>query len=358
MSEIKNRRIDYLDLARGICMICIVLGHLGNDGINHVVFTFHLPVFYLITGFFHDPKAKVTDILKKRFRTLIIPYFFACICIMVSYLIINLGILHTDPASIKERIFKFISASIYAAGDSWDHPFIIPGIGAIWFLWATFWGSLILHLLLRIGPVKRTVIIFALVFFAKWTVDKYLFLPLSIQPGCTAVIFMYAGYLWKENKETIDKLPQSVKAVAGTAALVVWYEFIKNFKSFWLVHSYYGRGYIDIVGSLCASFAVISICCYLDRYAGKFLKPLYSLGKYSIIALTAHIIELNTFPWGKILNDLLGEGYSDRKALFVKIAIKLPWMFLVTFIFYKIRPVRFIFNIRTKSRSKAPVPDV
>jgi len=38
-------------------MICIVLGHLGNPLINQFVFTFHLPVFFIITGYFFNPEV-------------------------------------------------------------------------------------------------------------------------------------------------------------------------------------------------------------------------------------------------------------------------------------------------------------
>ena len=47
-----KNRIQYIDIARGISMVCIVLGHLGEPQINRVVFTFHLPIFFLISGYF------------------------------------------------------------------------------------------------------------------------------------------------------------------------------------------------------------------------------------------------------------------------------------------------------------------
>lgn len=44
-----RERVGYLDIAKGIAIICIVLGHLGIPAINRVVFTFHVPIFYFIT---------------------------------------------------------------------------------------------------------------------------------------------------------------------------------------------------------------------------------------------------------------------------------------------------------------------
>ena len=45
-------RNKMLDIAKGIAMISIILGHLSVWRINCVVFTYHIPIFYLITGYF------------------------------------------------------------------------------------------------------------------------------------------------------------------------------------------------------------------------------------------------------------------------------------------------------------------
>ena len=52
----KSTRLQYIDIAKGIAMICIILGHLGNASINRIVFTFHVPIFFFITGYFTNKK--------------------------------------------------------------------------------------------------------------------------------------------------------------------------------------------------------------------------------------------------------------------------------------------------------------
>lgn len=44
--EAKKRRLEYVDVAKGIGIICIILGHLGLASVNKVVFTFHVPIFF------------------------------------------------------------------------------------------------------------------------------------------------------------------------------------------------------------------------------------------------------------------------------------------------------------------------
>ena len=48
MKEEGAVRLRTVDVARGIAIISVILGHLGSSEINRVVFTYHLPVFYLI----------------------------------------------------------------------------------------------------------------------------------------------------------------------------------------------------------------------------------------------------------------------------------------------------------------------
>ena len=43
----RNRTVD---ITRGITILAIIAGHLNIWSINRIVFTFHVPVFYLLTG--------------------------------------------------------------------------------------------------------------------------------------------------------------------------------------------------------------------------------------------------------------------------------------------------------------------
>ena len=68
-------RLRFVDIAKGISIICIILGHLGIHNITRVVFTFHVPIFFLITGYFVSRKEGVRDFAIKKARTLLVPYF-------------------------------------------------------------------------------------------------------------------------------------------------------------------------------------------------------------------------------------------------------------------------------------------
>lgn len=87
---------------------------------------------------------------------------------------------------------SWVIASLYGAGDFWEKPFKIRAIGVIWFLLALFWGFLIANLC--ISKVKTGIIMaIALAYLGIITSDM-IWLPFSIQAGCTASLYILSGY--------------------------------------------------------------------------------------------------------------------------------------------------------------------
>ena len=283
-------------------MICIILGHLGNPAINRVVFTFHVPIFFFITGYFTSNKRSLPEFAKNKIRTLIVPYVIACLAIIILGTL--LGAHYGDAAGA----FKgWLSASLYGAGDSYTVPFTIKGIGAIWFLWATFWGSLFLRISLNFNKSSRVATIFGLFALGYYTRSLFWF-PLSIQAGACATLFMYMGYLLRQNKDTLNSLPKEVKIFSAGFAFVTWISFMKNFQSFWLVHCDIGRGMVDIFGCICACACVIMISKFIDDRMSFIGRPLACFGRYSLLVLCVHIIELDLFPWWRVAWKLVQHG--------------------------------------------------
>ena len=49
----KQSRLDYMDLAKGIGILAVILGHVyKNTVFGTLLYSFHLPLFFLISGYF------------------------------------------------------------------------------------------------------------------------------------------------------------------------------------------------------------------------------------------------------------------------------------------------------------------
>lgn len=95
MSE-KTNRIAYIDNAKGIGIILVILGHIYMN-IEHlrVIYSFHMPLFYVLSGILLFAKKEydksLNTVLLKKFKNLFVPYL--CFSgIYLLYYIISLAI--------------------------------------------------------------------------------------------------------------------------------------------------------------------------------------------------------------------------------------------------------------------------
>lgn len=298
-------RLRFIDIAKGISIICIILGHLGIHNITRVVFTFHVPIFFLITGYFVNTKGSVRDFVRKKAGSLLVPYYVTSLVMIVIAALIGLR-----DGNVLHNVKEWTYAALYASGGRYDHPFYIKEIGAIWFLWATFWGCLFLRVALDLKSHARIAMIAALFTFGYYSRNLFWF-PLSIQAGACATAFMYLGHLFRVEEKTLLGLSAETKVFGTLAALCAWGMFIKDFQAFWLVNCDFGRGAVDIFSCICACYIVLLGSYYLDRrgqagaaagsIANRLAGGLAYIGKYSLLVLCIHIVELNFLPWIAIL---------------------------------------------------------
>jgi fucose 4-O-acetylase-like acetyltransferase len=75
-----SKRIGYLDIARGIGILLVVLGHNDFEVISmfarQVIYSFHIPLFFFLSGYFIDTSHPFFDFFKKRFNGLLKPFLF------------------------------------------------------------------------------------------------------------------------------------------------------------------------------------------------------------------------------------------------------------------------------------------
>lgn len=339
-----GKREKYIDIAKGVAMLCIILGHLGIYEIDRVVFTFHVPIFYIITGYFLSKKYEVKTFIKEKARTLLLPYGVTCVA-MILFGMLFASLL--EGPTVAETARHWIVAAIYGSGVNYTEPFVVHKIGAIWFLLASFWGSVFLRISLEMKKKVRLLFIIVLFVVGYLTTRLCFWFPFSIQAGCCATLFMYFGYLARRGQEGYLGLPKEVKTATVIFALIVWIAFIKNYQSFWLVENNFGRGVIDIFGSVCACFIVIMISKYIENHCRVITDIFAFIGKYSLIVLCLHILELNLFPWWYIKNIILSFGIHDQIADCMMIAIRIMSILGVTFVFSRIKWITRLFGMKS-----------
>lgn len=123
-----NSRIPWIDLAKGITILLVVLGHISflPKPILGIIYSFHMPLFFFLSGvlLFRRQEAFSSFALKKA-RTLIRPYYvFLAIQSIVFYTALKAGFHH---------------AGHYLSG--WAS---LAGMSELWFLFVLFFIQLML----------------------------------------------------------------------------------------------------------------------------------------------------------------------------------------------------------------------
>ncbi len=86
-------RVEYIDIAKAIAIFCVVVGHTvdSNTMIKTVLYAFHMPVFFVLSGMVAEKKAQYSlgsfkKFILKRAKLLIIPYvLWGCIYAKFSF---------------------------------------------------------------------------------------------------------------------------------------------------------------------------------------------------------------------------------------------------------------------------------
>lgn len=282
-------RKTYIDVARGIAIISIILAH--SDIATNVVFTYNVMVFFIISGLFMDDQGPVLKFVKRRFRALLVPYFITCAILIVSAMIKG-GITGGDFLTPGK---EWAAAALYGSGSNQSEPFPVTGIGPVWFLWASFFACCLVRLLLKTKPYIRIPVIF-LAFLYGYLTSRSVFLPFSIQPGLCCALFVYVGYLIGKEKDHIIKLGKETRIICLIVMSVIWIAFMVNFKDFWVVICNFGNVPSDIFASICGTMVVLAISYFIDRYLKIISKFLSAVGKNSLLVLCVHTLEFNLFP--------------------------------------------------------------
>lgn len=353
----RQERTGYVDVAKGVAILCIIIGHLDSFAIRRVVFTFHVPIFYLITGFYISAKRTRAAFFRRKLRTLIVPYAVTCCVIVAGAAAINA--LRTDGPGTGRVALDWTYAALYGAGNSYTEPFSIKGIGAIWFLWATFWGSCALRVLLDMKDRYRPLAVLGILLACCWS-KKLCWLPLSIQAGGPALLYMYIGSLFRQAQGSLRSLRAECRTALVLGALVVWVSFMVDFQSFSLARCDLGRGAVDIFGSLCGCAVVLLAARAVEVHCPVPARCLAYLGRYSLLTLCAHIVELDIFPW-----DILKGAVASLGAPYVAYQIalvlgKLGWSVAVTVLLSRWEPARRLFGYgprRSADLSKSVVTE-
>ncbi|HCQ7773822.1 TPA: acyltransferase family protein, partial [Enterobacter kobei] len=162
-----NSRLEWIDSLKAIAIFWIYLGHFGDNAkqLYPFVFSFHVPLFFFISGIFVKQCASLSDlsnIATKSFKRILIPYFaFSIISLIFFSLYHNYDFAHVKE--LAKQILPGIRNQIFAA--------------SLWFLPCLFVMILMHSFMQLILKNKHIVFMLCIIIFFASSIMKIGFQP-------------------------------------------------------------------------------------------------------------------------------------------------------------------------------------
>lgn len=261
-----NKRVAYLDIAKGIGIIMVVWAHARGPFSNYM-YLFHMPLFFLISGYLYSENKPLKQFLIGKIKSIYIPFVFWNVLVVAVKTIIN-------PERLVSNM-KLTGQILLTLNK--DGQFF----GATWFLGSLFLVSVSYKLLdtyLHDWEYRYPFIFGS--FAALSIVGFEINLPLMFSRTLILGLFYGIGHMIKRMPEEWKGFDRPLIALLALAIFIV----IGRYNSANMGANEYKYYFSFVFGALCASYGVIFGSKIIDQISEMSIlkKVLCFLGQKSL----------------------------------------------------------------------------
>ncbi len=286
-----------IDIVKGLGIILVVLGHNSwvgspdNAELSRVIFSFHVPLFFFLSGIFLRESDDLRSFLWSKADSLLKPYFVVLIFLGVLKLILSIAMNLVEAPTFQ-----------YILGVLWGNGITIPW-PPLWFLSHLFISLSFSFFVLKLTkgmPILYLILIVLLMFLIGlsaislfWLPTTFINAPVTFNslPGLPwglditliTSTFILAGYMLHDKIKNFN-FNLNIFFVALVIFTSMHYYFDETID---LNMRSYGNSVISSIQAITGIYITISIAALLNRYKyGK--KMLSYLGSGSLFILIFH----------------------------------------------------------------------
>lgn len=278
----KEKRNLGFDMAKGICIALMVVGHSGAPQFLHdAIYMFHMPCFFIISGWLFKEKYidNVMSFIKRKITTLWKPYVtWGLIFLCLSNLFIWLNIL--KPPYLTKADFLHEGISILTMQHCGNL------LGGFWFITSLFIGSIVSILWYKIVGNKPLQILIGIIVFLGLA---FIFCHYSSSSAYRTYSILSTAYFMTGTLLSRLKIPEGkvrlIIIIIAMAVLSCGVLFITPKGIGWLSSKLIIPFFLS---STIISYSVIIVCTASVPHS--FFKWLATLGRRSLDILIFHFL--------------------------------------------------------------------
>ena len=284
MNITKNKRIDWIDTAKGIGIILVTFTHAYPYAFTGWLFPPLMPLFFFLSGYLFNYNTSFSIFIKKRIKTLLVPYLFLGIIVVLGY-------------AIQFKQFNLDSLLNLTISFVFQQRFL-----NIWFLPCLFLLNIIAYFIMKISDNNYFLLFISLISFLVGSVYyKYSNASLywNLDICLMALPYFLIGYVNKKNN-IVDKYLTNNKSYLIFIFLllvqtIAWYINYSHGYGLDMFTGEYGISVATFIHSLAGIFWIIilSIKCKSEyiKYIGKNSILYYMLHQFVIFPIIQYIFE-------------------------------------------------------------------
>lgn len=285
-------RDQTFDLMKCVGIVAVLCGHLVH-GAGHYVESFHMPLFFLISGFFYKER-EIRESLIKDAKRLLVPYA------IVAFIMIGWKLLE-DGVSIKSFILLVASYILGFVGDKQFHGMHFTGVLVMWFLMALFLAKNLYNVL----QIKyRNKIVLCILCFtlagigitlrgiANW--------PFNICQALTAMPYLFVGNFYGEITQKQSVCVGGGRENFAICSVAIWVIAIL-FSAEDMSACYYQIYPLDFFAGVLATYVIYLACSRIAKWKNKRIVGAFAfVGGNSLFVMCFHDIEWQIGIWRRI----------------------------------------------------------
>lgn len=261
--------IQWIDTLKGIGIILVVAGHTLSSDFRLFVYSFHMPLFFMISGYLFK-EDDVINFAKRKIKSIAIPYF----SYIVIFSLLEIYKIDFSNPNLLLKIKYIIYNSLYGG------ELLTGQFGVFWFVSVLFITQQLYNLLLKTKN-KNLVFMSILLMYAL----SYMYpninkaSALDFMVTLNAIMYFYIGNLMRCGLIKIHKY------ISIVVSLIYFYLSL-NYPSLFFIDMKYSNFGIPVVSSIGCVF-VFSMFSYISNRISK-IEFLNAIGVASMTIMFTH----------------------------------------------------------------------